>query len=83
MIVPIEPSSSTYRILMTVSIWPSSSNRRNSTAPIPVPITPPAIITAPICRSTPPRRLCAKTPETLAPVTWLAAEAAATVGGTP
>jgi hypothetical protein len=31
----------------------------------------------------PPRRACANAPETLAPVTWLAADAAATVGGTP
>ena len=48
-----------------------------------MPTTPPATSTAPIWTSTPPRRKCANTPDTLAPVTWLAADAAATVGGMP
>ena len=47
------------------------------------PTMPPATSTPPIFTSTPPRCQCANTPDTLAPVTWLAAEAAATVGGMP
>ena len=52
-------------------------------APARLPTTPPATSTPPILASTPPRRQCANTPETLAPVTWLAEDAAATVGGMP
>ena len=47
------------------------------------PISPPTIITRPILRSTPPRRMWAITPETLEPVIWVEAEATATVGGMP
>ena len=51
--------------------------------PRPAPTTPPAISTPPMRKSTVPRDMWVTTPDTLAPVTWLAAEAAATVGGMP
>ena len=70
-------------MLMTVSIWPSSVSSANSPAPAPVPKMPPKTSTPPMRKSTPPRLRCAKMPETLAPVTWLEADAAATVGGMP
>ena len=47
------------------------------------PSRPPAIITPPIFMSTPPRRMWTMTPETLAPVIWVAEDATATVGGIP
>ncbi len=68
---------------MTRSIWPLSWNSRNSTAPKADPKNPPTIITSAILRSTPPRRMWTITPDTLAPVIWVAAEATATVGGIP
>ena len=40
-------------------------------------------MTAPILTSTPPRRMWTITPDTLAPVIWVEAEATATVGGMP
>ena len=68
---------------ITTSIWPLFCSSVNNAAPAMLPITPPTTSTTPIWTSTPPRRKCASTPETLAPVTWLAADAAATVGGMP
>ncbi len=51
--------------------------------PIPAPTMPPAISTPPMRKSTVPRDICVTTPDTLAPVTCEAADAAATVGGMP
>ncbi len=68
---------------MTVSIWPNASKISNIAAPAAVPKSPPTTSTAPIWKSTPPRFMCANTPDTLAPVTWVEADAAATVGGMP
>ena len=68
---------------MTTSIWPLAWRTRNRAAPTIEPSRPPAIITPPIFMSTPPRRMWTITPETLAPVIWVAAEATATVGGIP
>ena len=70
-------------IAIVVSICPHCWSSRNSHAPNSDPSTPPATSTPPITVSTPPRRKCANTPDTLAPVTCDAAEAAATVGGMP
>ena len=68
---------------MTTSICPLDWRIRNNPAPNSEPSTPPPIITHPIVRSTPPRRIWAMTPDTLAPVIWVAADATATVGGMP
>ena len=68
---------------MTVSIWPLAWSKRKMPAPASEPTSPPAIITRPMRRSTPPRRIWANTPDTLEPVIWVVAEATATVGGMP
>ena len=68
---------------MTVSIWPEFWSRRNRKPPRIEPTTPPAMITAPICTSTPRRRRWASTPEIEVPVIWVVAEATATAGGMP
>ena len=68
---------------MTVSICPHAVSNSNKAAPISDPSRPPATSTAPIRKSTPSRSRCAMTPDTLAPVTCVAADAAATVGGMP
>src|SRR5574338_502264 len=61
---------------MTRSIWPVDWSSRKSAAPVNDPNSPPTIITPPIFRSTPPRRMWTITPDTLAPVIWDAAEEA-------
>jgi len=68
---------------MTVSICPRYCSRRKISTPSPAPTTPPAIRTPPMRKSTVPRDIWVKTPDTLAPVTCDAADAAATVGGMP
>ena len=65
---PIQPRITTYRKPITTSIWPLDWSSRNSPAPTKEPSSPPAIITPPIFRSTPPRRMWTIAPETLAPV---------------
>ncbi len=68
---------------MARSICPDAWSRRNRTAPTRLPTAPPAIITPPILKSTPPRREWANTPDTLDPVIWVVADATATAGGMP
>ena len=70
-------------MLIVVSICPHAVSSSNNPAPISDPSNPPAISTAPMRKSTPPRSKWASAPETLAPVTCVAADAAATVGGIP
>ena len=81
---PIAPSSSDveradHEVDLAARLEQAEQGRRRSSDPT----MPPAIITPPILKSTPPRRQWANTPDTLAPVIWVVAEATATVGGMP
>ena len=68
---------------MTRSIWPDDLKKPEQAGAGQAADGPPAIITAPILKSTPPRRQWAWAPDTLAPVIWVVADATATVGGMP
>ncbi len=62
---------------------PAAFKTLNSQTPMIEPTKPPAVNTAPMVRSTLPRRMCASTPETEEATVCAACVPTATDGGTP